>query len=321
MFQSIYSVIEESNKILILSHAAPDGDSIGSSLSFYNFLMKLGKDVKIIIDDDVPYIYKFLKGADRIEKVNDNCNIDFDLVIVLDSSDADRLGKSNKFLSVKTIINIDHHLSNDEFGTYNIIDTNASATTEIIYDFLKTLNVKIDKDIAECIYVGMVTDTGQFQYSNTTAKTHIIAENLLKSGVEPSRIFKLVYQNNSIEKIKLIAKAINSLEFYCEEKISSIVLTKKDFIGIGAKDEDTEGIINFGRDIRSVELAILFKESYDNKVKVSFRSKNSIDVNIFAGEFGGGGHKSAAGATIHGDINTVKKSVLGKALELFKVDR
>ena len=321
MFQSIFKVIEESDKIVILSHAAPDGDSIGSSLSFYNFLTKREKDVRIIVDDDVPYIYRFLKGADKIEKADDNNIDDFDLAIVLDSSDSDRLGKSSRYLSNKTIINIDHHISNDEFGTYNIIDTKAAATTEIIYDFFKTLNIRIDKNIAECIYVGIVTDTGQFQYSNTTAKTHAIAEKLIDFGVEPARIFMLVYQNNSIEKIKLVARAINNMEFYCDDKVSSMVLTEDDFIRTGAKDEDTEGIINFGRDIQSVELALLFKESTEDKVKVSLRSKNNIDVNVFAGEFGGGGHKSAAGATMHGDINTVKRTVLDKAFELFRVDK
>ncbi len=317
MFQSIFKVIEESNNIVILSHAAPDGDSVGSSLALYNYLINQSKNVKVIIDDDVPYIYEFLKGADKIERVNGNDG--FDLALVLDSSDTDRLGKSSKYLSDKTIVNIDHHKSNDEFGTYNIVDTNAAATTEIIYDFLETLNVKIDKAIAECLYVGIVTDTGRFQYSNTTAKTHMIAEKLINLGVEPARIFMSVYQNNSKEKIRLVAQAIKSLEFYCDDRISSMVLTEDDFIKTGAKDEDTEGIINYGRDIISVELSLLFKESSDNKVKVSFRSKDNIDVNIFAGKFGGGGHKSAAGATIHGDIDTVKRSVLDKAFELYRV--
>ncbi len=316
MFHTIIKTMEESNNIVILSHAAPDGDSLGSSLALYNYLLEHNKQVTVIVDDEVPHIYKFLKGADKIERVG--YADDFDLAVVVDSSDAERLGKTDRYLANKKIINIDHHLSNSKFGTYNIVDSKASATAEIIYEIFESQNIVMSKDIAECIYVGIVTDTGQFQYSNTTSKTHRITESLLNKGVEPAQIFKLVYQNNTKGKTKLIAYAINSLEFYCEDRISSMVLTKDDYLSVGATDEDTEGIINFGRDIISVELAILFKESSENKVKVSFRSKNKIDVNILAGEFGGGGHKSAAGATIIGKMEDVKKSVLDKAFKLFE---
>ncbi len=316
MFHTIIKIMDESNNIVILSHAAPDGDSLGSSLALYNYLLERDKQVTVIVDDEVPHIYKFLKGADQIEKVG--YNDDFDLAVVVDSSDPERLGKTDRYLADKKIINIDHHISNSKFGTYNIIDSKSSATAEIVYEIFENQNIEMSRAIAECLYVGIVTDTGQFQYSNTTSKTHRITESLINKGVEPAQIFKLVYQNNTKGKTKLIANAINSLEFYCEDRISSMVLTKEDYLSVGATDEDTEGIINFGRDIISVELALLFKESTDNKVKVSFRSKNKIDVNILAGEFGGGGHKSAAGATIIGEMEVVKKSVLNKAFKLFE---
>lgn len=314
----IIKLIKASDNIVILSHTAPDGDSIGSSLALYNSMVSYGKKVKIIIDDEVPNIYRFLKGADKVQQVNNNDN--FDLAIVIDSSDIGRLGKSAKYLINKKTINIDHHISNNEFGTYNIIDPNAAATAEIIYRIIKILGIEICQEIAECLYTAIVTDTGQFQYSNTTSITHQIAGDLLNCDIDPSRLFRLIYQNNTKEKMKLIGEAINSLEFYFNDKISSITLTKDLFARIGAKDEDAEGIINYARDINSVEVALLFRENSDGKIKVSFRSKDSIDVNTLAEKFGGGGHKRASGATIPGNISFVKEQVLNKVFELFKVN-
>ncbi|TAH59562.1 MAG: bifunctional oligoribonuclease/PAP phosphatase NrnA, partial [Gottschalkiaceae bacterium] len=161
----IIKVIKESANIIILSHIAPDGDSIGSSLALFNALIKHGKNAKFVLDDVVPEIYKFLAGADEVEKPSNN--YDYDVVIVLDSGDIGRLGKSAKYLNKKSIINIDHHISNTSFGTHNMIDSNAAATAEIVYNIIRALGIDIDKDIAECLYTGIVTDTGQFQYSNT----------------------------------------------------------------------------------------------------------------------------------------------------------
>ncbi len=316
IISEIIKLIKESENIAILSHAAPDGDSIGSSLALYNSIISIGKKAKVIIDDDVPVIYRFLKNADEI------CYVDtvdkFDLAIVLDSSGVDRLGNSSKYLVNKKVVNIDHHISNTGFGTYNIVHTDAAATAEIIYKIIIKMGIRIDKDIAGCLYAGIVTDTGKFQYSNTTSETHQIASELLKHGVNSSEFFKLIYQNITKEKTKLIGESINIMEFYCEDKISVITLSKEQFLKTGAKEEDTEGIIDFARDINSVELALLFRESKDGNIKISFRSKDYINVNVFAGKFGGGGHKSAAGATVSGDIISVKEKVLSKAFELFR---
>lgn len=314
---SIINLIKESSNIAILSHVAPDGDSIGSSLALFNALIKQGKNVKFILDDDVPSIYSFLKGSDEVEKPVEDYT--FDLVIALDSGDIGRLGKSTKYLNGGKIINIDHHVSNSAFGSYNIIDSNAAATAEIVYDIIKMLNVDIDKDISECLYTAIVTDTGQFQYSNTTSITHHMAGDLINCGVKPSKIYRLIYQNNTKEKMKLIGEAINNLEFYLDDKISCITITKDQFKRIGAKSEDCEGIINFARDIGSVEVAVFLREDDDGKIKASFRSKNYIDVNRIAEKFGGGGHKRASGATILGKINIIKKQVITETIKNFMV--
>ncbi len=311
----IIKLIKESTNIVILSHISPDGDSIGSSLALFNALAKYDKKATFILDDEIPYVYKFLKGANKVEKPNYNDN--FDLVVVLDSGDIGRLGKSAKYLDGKKVINIDHHISNTSFGTNNMIDSNAAATAEIVYHIIKTLGIDMDEDIAECLYTGIVTDTGQFQYSNTTSITHQIAGDLINCGVEPSKLYKLIYQNNTREKINLIIEALKSLEFYLDGRISCITLKKEQFNKIGAKEEDADGIINFARDIDSVEVALFFRENDDGKIKVGFRSKDYIDVNTIAEKFDGGGHKRASGATISGNIDEIKENVLKKVVESF----
>lgn len=313
---AIIDLIKESSSIGILSHISPDGDSLGSSLALYNGLKNSDKDVKIIVDDDIPSTYHFLKSWERIERpIKD---YDFDVVIVLDSGNVERVGNSDKYLKGSSVINIDHHPSNTNFGQYNIVDSEAAATAEIIYCFLQKLGIEIDKHISECLYTGIVTDTGKFQYSNTTSTTHYIAGNLMKYDINPSKITSLIYQNNSKEKLKLKGEAINNIEFFYDDKISCITITQEVTNRIGAKDDDFDGVVNIARDVSTVEVAIFLREEENGRVKVSLRSKEYIDVNYIAGKFGGGGHKRASGATIQGDIYTLKNDLVEETIKLFQ---
>jgi len=315
--EAVVELIKESSNIAILSHIMPDGDNIGSCLALYNALVKLGKNVIVALDDDVPEVYRFLKNSDQIVKPENDYNLD--LVIALDCGDAGRLGKSAKYLENNKIINIDHHISNSNFGHYNIVDVNASATAELVYDLINKLKINMDKDICECIYTGIVTDTGLFQYSNTTSETHRIVADLISNGVEPAKVYKDVYQNNSLSKIKLLGEALSSIELHYSNKIASIILKKELFEQIGAKDEDADGIINYARDIKGVEVALLFRETEDGKIKIGFRSKDFMNVNEIAQMFGGGGHKRAAGATAVGEIRDIKDKVLKAVINAFPV--
>lgn len=315
--EAVIELIKESSNIAILSHIMPDGDNIGSCLALYNALVKLGKNVIVALDDDVPEVYRFLKNSDQIVKPENDYNLD--LVIALDCGDAGRLGKSAKYLENNKIINIDHHISNSNFGHYNIVDVNASATAELVYDLINKLKINMDKDICECIYTGIVTDTGLFQYSNTTSETHRIVADLISNGVEPAKVYKDVYQNNSLSKIKLLGEALSSIELHYSNKIALIILKKELFEQIGAKDEDADGIINYARDIKGVEVALLFRETEDGKIKIGFRSKDFMNVNEIAQMFGGGGHKRAAGATAVGEIRDIKEKVLKAVINAFPV--
>jgi len=315
--EAVVELIKESSNIAILSHIMPDGDNIGSCLALYNALVKLGKNVIVALDDDVPEVYRFLKNSDHIVKPEDDHYLD--LVIALDCGDTGRLGKSAKYLENNKIINIDHHVSNTNFGHYNIVDINASATAELVYELINKLKINLDKEICECIYTGIVTDTGLFQYSNTTSETHRIVADLISKGVEPAKVYKDIYQNNSLSKIKLLGEALRSIDLHYNNKIASIILKKELFEQVGAKDEESDGIINYARDMKGVEVALLFRETDDGKIKIGFRSKDFINVNEIAQKFGGGGHKRAAGATVVGEIREIKDKVLEAVINAFPV--
>lgn len=316
IYPEIISKIRESSKIAIMSHIMPDGDNVGSSLALYNALKKYGKDVAFILDDDIPKVYKFLKCSDKVQRPGKYES--FDAIIALDCGDAERLGKSRLYLENNFTINIDHHISNNEFGNLNLVDANASATGEILYQLIKLLGIDMDKEISECLYTAIVTDSGQFQYSNTTAITHQIAGDLISNGVNVSLMFERIYQNNSKEKIILMKKALNSLEFYHHDSISCVSLTLEQMREANAMDEDSDGIINLSRDIDCVEVAIFFKELEPGKIKVGFRSKKVVDVAAVSLQFGGGGHVHAAGCTLNGTIAEVKKIIIDAVIARFK---
>lgn len=310
IYEQIIDIINKSSKIAVTSHMQPDGDNIGSSLALCLALKKLGKKAVFVIDDNVPELYRFLKGAREVEKPSSVAEIDFDLLIALDCGDLERLGKVAQLVSKTKLINIDHHISNTKFGEVNLVEENASATAEIVYKLIKSMGIFIDKDIADCIYTGVVTDTGMFQYSNTSEETHSIAAELIIAGVSPSDIFNKIYQNSPKEKVLLMGEALKSLEFFNNDMVSCISISKAQVDNIAEEDIDTEGIVNLGRDIFGVEVAIFLKQKETNLVKVSLRSKTYIDVSIIAKDFGGGGHIRAAGCAVAGSLESVKQQIL-----------
>lgn len=310
IMEQIIDVIQKSSKIAITSHVNPDGDNVGASLALCLALQKLDKQVEFLLDDAIPTVYRFLKGAREVQHYSSFADLDFDLVISMDCGDLDRLGRV-KELAVKTqLVNIDHHISNTRFGNINLVEENASATAEIAYKLIKSMGIFIDKDMAECIYTGIVTDTGMFQYSNTTEETHVIAAELIIAGVEPSDIFNKVYQNSPKEKVLLMKEALQSLEFYFDDKVTCVEVSRKQMDSISSEDLDTEGIVNLARDIAGVEVAVFLKEKEPNVIKASLRSKNRVDVCAIAKDFGGGGHIRASGCTIHGSLEQARKQIL-----------
>ncbi len=304
-------IIKNSNRLYICSHVEPDGDNIGSTLALGMALMKMSKDVRLIKVDNIPQKYLFLPNSELIREYDIDEKID--TFIALDSSDMDRLGIGKEFaLKANNIINIDHHVSNTNFGHVNIVSPKSAATGELIYRLINEIGAKIDKDIATCLYTAISTDTGSFMYSNTTNVTHLIVAELLQIGIDIEDININLYQNRSIEKTKLFIDCLNNLELFMDNMIGVISVTQHMLKKNNAKMEDTEGIISFIRDINSVEVAVLLKEVEHDEIKVSLRSKKNVDVSKICAKFNGGGHKKAAGCTIYTNIVEAKRLILNE---------
>jgi len=318
-FNEIVKVLEKKNNFLITSHVNLDGDAIGSELAFYFILKKMNKKSVIINQDKLPKIYDFLPESDKIHHIENN-NFDknnFNVGIVLDCGNIKRTGGvSNILENTNTIINIDHHGSNENYGSLNYIDCSASSVGEIIYELIKFMNLDLlDKKISTCLFTAIITDTGSFRYSNVSSKTFRIASDLTFTGMKPYLIANNVYNRNTFSGLRLLGEALLTLEMNDSGYISWLSITRKMLDETKANDEEVEGIIDVSTTLKNTEISILFRETKDNKIKVSFRSKGLFNVCEFANKFKGGGHPNSAGCLCSGNLGEVKKKILS---ELFK---
>jgi len=318
-FNEIAKLLEKNNSFLITSHKNIDGDAIGSELALYFILKKLNKKPIILNQDRLPRIYNFLPDSDKVHCLEDNyINIkNIDVGIIVDCSNFERIEETYKiFKNIKNIINIDHHNSNKKFGKLNYIDSSASSVGEIIYDLIKFINLDLlDEKISTCLYTAIITDTGSFRYSNVSSKTFSVVSDLASQGIKPNLIADNIYNRNTYSGLKLLGKALLTLEVDKSNYVSWLTITRDMLNNTEANDEEVEGIIDMARTLENTEVSILFRETKDNKIKVSFRSKGDFNVNKFAGKFNGGGHPNSSGCVCSGKIAEVKEKILS---ELFK---
>ena len=314
--------IKRNKRFLLTVHTNPEGDALGAELAFYNLLKKLGKSALIINEDEVPYGYNFLPGINNIQKKIRNKRhlkkIDFDCFVILDCSDPQRTGEIYKINTQgKPFLNIDHHISNNKFGDVNWIEPYTSSTSEMIYKLFKKLRVPFDKDTATCLYVGILTDTGSFRYSNTSGSTHKAVADLLRFKLNVPQIYKNIYENIPFDDMKLLGKILPDMRHEAGGKIIWFQVEKNLLRNKKLSFDLTEHVLSFGRAIKDGEVTVLFKENLGVKdeIRVNFRSQGKVDVNKIAQFFGGGGHKTASGATVHGKINQVRRKILAKIKE------
>lgn len=308
----IRKIIGESKKIAVVSHVNPDGDNLGSLLAIGLSLEISGKEVKFVKADTIPDSYMFLPNIEKIEAIEENNN-KIDLLIVLDCSDIERLGE-NKSLIEKSdmVINIDHHISNTEFGDVNIVIPEISSTGEIVYYILEKLNYPINKDIATLIYVAISTDTGRFTYQGVTGKTHNTIAKLYNYGIDSFDINKNLYQNRSLPQTQLFIKSISQMNFHNNKRIGVVKISQKMIDEVDGKSEDSEGIVEFIRDTNSIEAAAVIKEVNNNIVKISLRTKEKIDANLICSAFNGGGHSRASGATVEASLEDAEYKLIAE---------
>jgi bifunctional oligoribonuclease and PAP phosphatase NrnA len=312
--QEAIKEIKAAKTVILFTHRDPDGDAIGTMIALYIALTGLGKKVQMFSSDPVPEMYKFLPHSKKVMlKLPKNSK--FDLAVVVDCGGIERIdGKFNVRDIVKRIVNIDHHPDNTRFGDVNYIE-GISSVSEIVYKLLCKMKVKITKEIAECLYTGIMTDTGNFRYDYTTADTFEVAQRLIRAGAELSKIAMNVYETKTLPSVRILGAAMYNLESSKSGHVAWTVLSQKTMDDVGAKSEDLTGLVDNIRSIKDVEVAILFREEEDG-IKVNFRSKFKVNVSKIAGRLGGGGHVRASGALLQGTLENAKKKVL---TEVFKV--
>jgi len=309
MLNQVLNEIGRRDRFLLTSHARPDGDAIGSVLACFQILRQMGKEAQVVLYGGVPFIYRLLPFADTVVHAQ-QVNGYFDAAIVLE---CDSIQRTNlKGLEQKFLINIDHHMSGRTFANLNWIDPNACATAEMIYWLAREAHIPITPGIATCLYTAVLADTGSFCFSGTNERTFALAQELVRAGADPVRIAQSVYFSNPTSKMRLLGAALSSL--HRDGDLAWMAVNREQMQRCGASDEDCEGLVNYARMLRGVDVAALLWEwPAENGVaqtKVSLRSRGRVDVSRVAVELGGGGHRAAAGATVAGDLASTRARVL-----------
>lgn len=309
---SIHQFLEQADSILIASHVNPDGDALGSTLAIAYVCEQLGKNVICVNESQVPKRFSFLPGIERIIHPG-QVTTTFQHVITVDAADRLRIGETVLPLiqSNASILNIDHHQTNDEFGTFNVVIPNASSTAEVLYQWIADSKiVEWDETLSTYLYTGILTDTGGFRHSNTTADVLRIAAQLVESGASAHEIAEQALEATSLTQIRCLEQALSMLQFSSDGRVAWLSLSLDQQKQIQATDADVEGIVDIPRKIIGVEVGIFFRETPEGTIRVSFRSKKYVDVSKIAFSFGGGGHPRAAGCTIQGQLEEVKQLVI-----------
>lgn len=319
-FSKIRAHLSDASHILVVSHARPDGDALGSTLAAALWLKQEGHQVTAWNEDGVPEKFSYLPEASLISTPSKTPQ-DFDAILVLDTAAKSRLGPSVLAAAHAPLwIAIDHHISNERFANFNFIIPTAPATGEILANAFLQEKISMTPAIATNLYVAISTDTGSFQYHNTSARTFEIAAALVDAGVSVGDVSKAMYASQPQRRLELLRHALVHAKFSCNNRVASFGLAMADSANFGILPEDTEGIIDHFRSVNEVIVAAFFEELPENKVRLSLRSKSeSFDASLFCQQFGGGGHCMAAGARIEGGLQEVEEKILSAICEMLTV--
>lgn len=309
MMKGIVDEIRSKHSFLITAHENPDGDAVGSSLALANYLIGLGKDVTVYFCDRLPELYAYLPLSEMaVDTLPDR---DYDVCFVLDVGEFRRAGEAITGCSrIGTFINVDHHLSCEHFGAHNLIDSQAAATGVLVYRIIKEAGGEIGHDAAICIYTAIITDTGGFRYSNSNREAFTVAGEMIDAGVNAWYVAEHLYESQPKARLDLLALSLATLTVSEGGRCASIDVTLDMFAATGTDAEITDGFINYPRSIKGVEVALFFREIRPGYFKVGFRSKGKVNVAALAELFNGGGHHNAAGCTVAGTLEEVKRQVL-----------
>ena len=307
MLSQVVELIESKRRFAITSHVRPDGDSLGSSLGLYWLLQALEKDAEVIMRDPVPHSYQQLPGANDV-RVTQSVDRSYDAVFVIECSDITRPGLID--LEKQFVVNIDHHSTTALFGAINWIDSTASAVGEMIYNLCKATGVRVTKEMAECVYTALITDTGSFHYSNTTERTFKVASELVRTGVKPAKTAESVFASYPWSRIQLMGAVLSTAKRDASGRVACMRQTAEMQKSAGASDEDADGFVNYPLTVGEVEAVALLKECAPGVYRTSLRSKGDVNVARVAELFGGGGHRNAAGCTLEGTWEEAEQRIV-----------
>jgi bifunctional oligoribonuclease and PAP phosphatase NrnA len=305
----IVDAIHERQRFVLSSHSRPDGDSIGSQLAMAYALRDLGKNVELVNLDAAPPQLMGFPGVPDI-RIAPTVNGSFDASIIMECSDLARTGVTG--LDCAFVINIDHHPGNTAYGQINWFDASAAACAEMVFELIRALGVRLSVEIATHIYLAILTDTGSFHYSSISPRTFDICRQLLEAGVDPVRVSRQVYDSNSMGRLKLLASVLGGMAFDASNRIAVLYLDHAMARAAGGTYDDTEGLINQPLTVKEVQAVVFFKQVDGDTFRVSMRSKGDVDIGAVAKEFGGGGHKNAAGCSVTGPIDALKSTFIEK---------
>jgi len=311
MFDKIAKALRGAKRIAVASHLRPDADALGTTIAAALWLKSEGKDVTAWNEDGIPDKFRYLPGHELLTAPPGSPQ-EFDVFLALDTSVKKRLGTVLDAVAPGALwINIDHHISNEKFAEINHVDATAPATGQILFEFFRHTGVPITPSIATNLFAAISTDTGSFQYRGTDARTFDACSALVSAGVDVADISRAMYETLPKRRFELLRFALNQAEFHCSDRIASFSLSLADASRLGVLPEDNEGIIDQLRAIDDVVSAVFFEELPEGKVRVSARSKDpAVDVCRICQQFKGGGHPLAAGARVHGSLETVKQDFL-----------
>lgn len=314
---SFCKALKKHHRFLLSCHVSPEGDAIGSIYAMESLLRRLGKKTIVVSEDSFPKRLYCLNPK-RWNRIDDVKSQKFDALVTADCPTLARIGRVQELLNPETVIfNIDHHVSNEYFGHYNYVVPEAAASGEVVYEIFKYFGVRVNKEDATNLYVALSTDTGSFKYGNTTVKSHLIAAELIKTGIDVEKINADTYATYSLNKINLYSRLLSRVKTTANGRLAWAIMKKEDLQQSGATYEDAEGFIDFLKYIREVQAAFFMIEM-NNAVRVSFRSKDPYDVNGVATYFNGGGHKKASGCMIPVPLEEAEKMVLSRIKKEFR---
>jgi phosphoesterase RecJ-like protein len=307
MLQRVLEEVGRRDHFVLTSHARPDGDAIGSVLGCSEILRQMGKQADVVLPHGVPLIYRPLPFTERVVQAS-SVNGQYDAAILLECDSLQRSALQG--LEGRFLINIDHHQSGRPFANLNWIDPDACATAEMVYRLARAADVRITPEIATCLYTAVLTDTGSFCYGGTSERTFALAQELVHYGADPVQIAQNVYFSRPASKVRLMGVALSSL--HIDGMLAWISVTREEMDRCEATDEDCEGLVNYALTIYGVEVALFFRETVDQRWRVSLRSKGAVNVAKVAEHFGGGGHVCASGCSLDGPLSVAVERVIAQ---------